>query len=200
MYRCSNCGATMSQPLDRCPNCRVLLSGVKCEACGYIGGKTEFISNNHRCPKCNSIAYIPGVSRTTSSLPSTLNKRFIMGILTIIVHIVFTMFPYQQEKLFALDFVNTAVVGLVIYEILYRTRKQLSLKTLIIYIILAIPVSRWLYAFLYGVESGYYSYVFSLLPLTDLFSATNYLFNLYYSIEITIFTCIAFWLIRTSSK
>lgn len=60
MYRCSNCGATMSQPLDRCPSCRVLLSGVKCEACKYVGGKTEFINNGHRCPKCNSTVYVPG--------------------------------------------------------------------------------------------------------------------------------------------
>jgi hypothetical protein len=75
MYRCSNCGATMSQPLDRCPKCGVLLSGVKCEACGYIGGKTEFINNNHRCPKCNSITYIPGAPRPSTSRPSAPNKR-----------------------------------------------------------------------------------------------------------------------------
>jgi hypothetical protein len=50
----------MSQPLDICPKCGVLLSGVKCEACGYVGGKTEFIKNNNRCPKCGSKAHIPG--------------------------------------------------------------------------------------------------------------------------------------------
>ena len=54
MYRCSNCGVTMSQPLDRCPSCHVLLAGVKCQSCGYLGGKTEFVNNNNRCPKCGS--------------------------------------------------------------------------------------------------------------------------------------------------
>lgn len=47
----------MSYPLDRCPQCNVLLSGVKCEACGYVGGKSEFIDNDNRCPKCNSVAF-----------------------------------------------------------------------------------------------------------------------------------------------
>lgn len=57
LYRCSNCGATMSYPMDRCPQCNILLSGVKCEACGYIGGKSEFVDNGNRCPKCDSVAF-----------------------------------------------------------------------------------------------------------------------------------------------
>ena len=74
MYRCSHCGGTMSVPLDRCPSCGVLLSGVKCENCGYIGGKSEFINNNHHCPKCNSAVHVPGVyipRATRSSRPIT---------------------------------------------------------------------------------------------------------------------------------
>lgn len=59
MYSCSNCGATMGRPLDRCPKCGVLLSGVRCQACAYVGSKTEFIQNNHRCPKCHSIVRVP---------------------------------------------------------------------------------------------------------------------------------------------
>lgn len=70
MYQCSRCGATMSQPLDRCPKCGVLLSGVRCEACKYIGGKTEFINNNHRCPKCNSTVHIPGLAYTSAPKPA----------------------------------------------------------------------------------------------------------------------------------
>lgn len=62
MYKCSNCGATMSQPLDQCPSCHVLLSGVKCQSCQYIGGKTEFINNNNRCPKCGS--HVNGIGGT----------------------------------------------------------------------------------------------------------------------------------------
>jgi phage FluMu protein Com len=53
--------------MDRCPSCGVLLSGVKCEACGYVGGKSEFAFNGNRCPRCNSISY--GSSRYNSSKP-----------------------------------------------------------------------------------------------------------------------------------
>lgn len=71
MYQCSRCGAAMSQPLDRCPKCGVLLSGVRCEACKYVGGKTEFINNHHRCPKCNSTVRIPGSSSAPKAAPKT---------------------------------------------------------------------------------------------------------------------------------
>lgn len=60
MYRCSKCGAQMTYPHDRCPACGVLLSGVKCESCGYIAAKSVFIKNNHRCPKCGSIVRSSG--------------------------------------------------------------------------------------------------------------------------------------------
>lgn len=195
MYRCSNCGATMSRPLDRCPQCGVLLSGVKCEACGYIGGKTEFINNNHRCPKCNSITYIPGVPRTSTSRPPALNKRLIISIAASVISAIFSVALRQPLTAWAL--INSALVGLVIYEILYRTRKWSSLKTLLIYIIVATPISNWLYALLFGVEFNHYEYALSLAPLTNLFSAASYPFNLYFFIETAIITGIAYWLIRS---
>ena len=55
MYKCSRCGGTMSIPYDRCPHCGVLLSGVRCDNCSYVGAKSEFASNGHRCPKCGSM-------------------------------------------------------------------------------------------------------------------------------------------------
>jgi hypothetical protein len=104
MYRCSRCRATMSQPLDRCPSCGALLSGVKCEACGYIGGKSEFIKNNHRCPKCQSIAHIPSIPRPSPSKPSKPSvprpspskpsKPYVPGLFMAIVGLVLTcIFP-----------------------------------------------------------------------------------------------------------
>ena len=79
MYQCSNCGKTMSYPLDRCPGCGAILSGVRCQACKYVGAKSEFINNGHRCPKCNSIVYISGTRvqpptprATHSSTPVTI--------------------------------------------------------------------------------------------------------------------------------
>ena len=60
MYQCSNCRHIMSYPQDRCPACSVLLSGVRCQGCGYVGEKQKFISNNHRCPECGSVVKISG--------------------------------------------------------------------------------------------------------------------------------------------
>ena len=60
MYQCTNCNSTMSTPKDRCPSCGVLLSGVKCQGCDYVGGKQEFIDNNHLCPKCGSAVEVSG--------------------------------------------------------------------------------------------------------------------------------------------
>ena len=60
MYQCSKCGGTMSYPHDVCPCCGVLLSGVKCQGCGYTGAKSVFINNGHKCPKCDSIVHVPG--------------------------------------------------------------------------------------------------------------------------------------------
>lgn len=55
MYKCSNCGHIMSYPHGKCPSCGALLSGVKCQNCGYTASKSVFINNNHRCPKCGSL-------------------------------------------------------------------------------------------------------------------------------------------------
>lgn len=58
MYKCSNCGATMEYPHNRCPSCHVLLSGVRCEGCGYTDTKHVFIENKNRCPKCGSVVNV----------------------------------------------------------------------------------------------------------------------------------------------
>jgi len=60
MYKCTRCGHTMSYPQSTCPGCGVLLSGVRCDGCGYTDSKEAFINNNHRCPKCGSVVYQGG--------------------------------------------------------------------------------------------------------------------------------------------
>jgi uncharacterized RDD family membrane protein YckC len=57
----------MGYPHDRCPHCHVLLSGVKCQACGHIDSKSVFINNHHRCPKCGNHV------RTAAGEPIKLN-------------------------------------------------------------------------------------------------------------------------------
>lgn len=195
MYQCSNCGATMSQPMDRCPKCGVLLSGIKCEACGYFGGKTEFIRNNHRCPQCNSVTYVPGIASASASAPFVPGKRLIMFITAGVIHIIIS-FALSGRLVVSLNIVNAAIVGLVIYEILYRTRQWLSPKTLIFYILVATPMSSWLYALLNGVEMSQYRYAFSLGPLTYLFTRAGFPSNLIFFLHTALVTGIAYWLIR----
>ena len=52
----------MAYPADVCPHCGVLLSGVRCQACGYTDSKAAFVANNHHCPKCGSVVHVGGTS------------------------------------------------------------------------------------------------------------------------------------------
>ena len=112
MYKCSNCGHTMSQPFDRCPNCKVPLSGVRCESCKYIGEKSEFINNNHRCPKCNSKVQIPSDSASASSgLPSWFKELLPWALLLGILTLVFSRIPnVAEEQRFPFAMITTGVI------------------------------------------------------------------------------------------
>lgn len=59
MYKCTKCGKEFYSdvPPDNCPYCHVRFSGIKCEGCGYVGSKSDFVNN--RCPKCSRIVHIP---------------------------------------------------------------------------------------------------------------------------------------------
>ena len=96
-----------------------------------------------------------------------------------------------------MHFINAGIVGLIIYELLYRTRKWLNGKTLILYILIAIPISSWVFALLNAVWTGYYRYAVSLAPLTSLFSAEQYPLILLDFLQTAIITTIAYRMIRT---
>lgn len=69
MYRCSRCACAMDYPRDQCPSCGALLSGVECLGCNYVGPKSVFIANGHRCPKCGSVVQIPASGGGVSDKP-----------------------------------------------------------------------------------------------------------------------------------
>ena len=95
---------------------------------------------------------------------------------------------------------NTALVGLAIYEILFRTKKWLSARTLPIYIAGALLVTPWLAALLVGIEFGQFEYFLSLKPFTTTYSAANLLHSLYYALETALLTGIAYRLVRRTQK
>ena len=97
MYRCTNCGHTMSYPQSSCPGCGVILSGVRCDGCGHTDTKETFINNNHRCPKCGSAVYsggvtsdysralrVPNASYKTSNTNTNATWSLVLGILSLL--------------------------------------------------------------------------------------------------------------------
>jgi uncharacterized protein (TIGR02145 family) len=90
MYRCSNCGEVMDYPQDKCPHCGSRLTGVRCNHCRYVGSKSEFIVNGHRCPACGSKISLP--SKGTS-------LALISGILAFLfLFVIGNYFIYQYFK------------------------------------------------------------------------------------------------------
>lgn len=49
-FRCGNCGKSVFDFTAQCPHCMVLLKGIQCKNCNFIGQKTDFV--NKKCPKC----------------------------------------------------------------------------------------------------------------------------------------------------
>lgn len=131
-------------------------------------------------------------------IPPALLVRIGMFFLAALVSTVITVTlrDIRLNHLGVVFYVEAGVVGLIIFEILFRTRQWLSIKTLIIYVIIAISLSSWLYALFYGVVSGDYKYALSLAPITSLFSPGVYPYILYSFLDTAITTGIAYWLIR----
>lgn len=82
MYFCSSCKYEMSAPLERCPGCGVVLTGVKCGACGYSDTKSVFVRNNDRCPKCGSAVHGCGLPKRRLPYVFMAIAAFALGWLT----------------------------------------------------------------------------------------------------------------------
>ncbi len=82
--------------------------------------------------------------------------------------------------------IESGVMGLLVFEAMFRTRKWLNLKTLILYVVLATIISQFLYGILYG--------GFSFQGLSGVFSVFPY--NLYALLEMSVVTGLAYYLIK----
>jgi hypothetical protein len=289
IYTCGRCGRSVSKTTTVCPHCSAILSGIKCQNCGFVGLKTDFIQD--RCPRCNTVHISSqpatpvmgicegcGQSINTSDLTcshcgytrwgviitnaifalicfyvamlftSTIlrwggavlglflllftirksviafktpnheqikqivssgkNKRIFMFIVSGIIGFISAVialnialgpiFIYNLMITFQLRlFIGAAIIGLITFEILYRTRKWLSLKTLAIYIILILVIGRYfniiLDAFWFRWGTKDFGIPISLAPIISLYSAQPH--NILYIIQTIIMVGIAYFLV-----
>jgi hypothetical protein len=210
MYQCSNCGATMSYPLDSCPKCGVRLAGVKCKACGYLGTRDEFVRNEDRCPRCNAAQASAWSALEKIPFPevSLGPRRFAMYMLTFCYSLmVFALRNLLDPSAdlsswrFWYPVIHPFLLGLVVYEMLHRARASLGPGVLVLYVVLAFLMSTALYVFLDGLILGggelqHYSLQFSLRPFTGSPYPRYHPLNLYAIFESTLLTLIAYGLVR----
>ena len=109
-----------------------------------------------------------------------------------------TLFFYQLplSDLSILEPLNTAFVGLLIFESLLRAKRLLNLKTLPVFVILVTLISQWLYSTLYAIEYG--GSISFLEPFRFLFS--TFPNNLYFFIESFVVTGFAYYLVINYRK
>lgn len=127
-------------------------------------------------------------------------KRIIMfasaGIFGILTNLIFYQVPFSGLTIW--DPINTALVGLLVFESLYRAKRWLSLKTIPVFVILVTLISQWLYFTLYGIENGSIRIDLSLFSEPFRYFFTTFPYNLYFLIESLIVTGFAYYLIILS--
>lgn len=67
VYTCGHCGKAISKSTRTCPHCRVSLSGIKCQACSYVGDESDFADD--RCPRCGTQVVRPATAKGQFSWP-----------------------------------------------------------------------------------------------------------------------------------
>ena len=136
-----------------------------------------------------------------SLLANTNRNRLFMflaaGFFGIFTSVVFYKIPITSLTI--RDPLNTGVIGILIFEFLYRTKRWLNIKTIGFYIIIVVLISQWLYPALYIIENGTLGgELFSLEPFTYLFSTFPY--NLFFLIESSVVVSFAYYLIHLGVK
>lgn len=121
-----------------------------------------------------------------SILENTTNhRRAIMFVAPAILGAIIVLVLYQMPFAIRVP-IESGVMGLLVFEVMFRTRKWLNLKTLILYAVSATVMSQFLYSILYG--------DFSFQGLSGLLSGFPY--NLYALLEMCIVTGLAYYLIK----
>jgi len=104
---------------------------------------------------------------------------------------IFTALVFYKIPLAFQEFIFPPIIGLLVFEFLFRTRKWLGLKTLPVYIIAVTLISQILYSVMYNISYGNF---LAALPLQSLIY--EYPYNLYSLIEASIVTGLGYYLIK----
>ena len=105
---------------------------------------------------------------------------------------VYTLLVFYGGSLTIRDVIFTPLVGLLVFEFLFRTRNYLKLVTLPLYIIAIVPASHLLYGMLYSLSfGGGWSLVGSLEYLIYEFP-----FNVLFFLDTSVVVGIAYYLIK----
>lgn len=125
------------------------------------------------------------------SANTTNHRRIIMAIATVAFGVLMSLLVYKTPLTFR-EFLFPSIVGLAVFELLFRTRDRLMPVTLPFYIVVVLIGSEIVYGLLYGLS---YGYIWS--PITafqNLYS--EYPYNLYALIDSSIMTGMAYFLIK----
>ena len=133
-----------------------------------------------------------GPSSGNSIIANTTNhRRAIMFVATMILGVLISLVVYKIQPLTYREFIFPPLVGLVVFELLFRTKQRLRLAILPIYFFVCLLVSQVLYGFLY---SATYGYIWTPFMLGYLFS--EFPLNLYILMDSSMVTGLAYYLIK----
>jgi len=122
---------------------------------------------------------------------NTINhRRVIMLVGTIILGVLMTVVAYKTPLTFR-DFIFPPIVGLVVFELLFRTKQHLRPITLPLYIVIVLVISEILYGILY---SASYGSVWS--PVISFQYLLEFPYNLYALLDASLVAGLAYFLIK----
>jgi len=122
---------------------------------------------------------------------TTNHRRIIMALTTMIFGVLMSVLVYEAPLTFR-EFVFPPVVGLIVFEFIFRTRMYLRPATLPLYSIVVVIVSEIIYGLLY---SASYTYIWS--PVSSFqYLFSEYPYNLYALLDAAVMTGMAYYLIK----
>jgi len=107
---------------------------------------------------------------------TTNHRRVIMLVVTGIIHVIFLVFIYRSpvDIKIITRITQWSIAGLIIFEIMFRSRKWLNLSTLPIYIIVMSLANKIFYNFTYMI-----SYLYFLVDMSVMIGIAYYLIKIY---------------------